>query len=60
METLNFFDMNFNNNGNECLSLAHRCRYDTAVSDKFVANGVCHFSFEKHAFADQLFTVMLV
>ena len=40
IETLNLFDINFNNNKNKFLSLAYECRKDVAVSNKFDANGV--------------------
>ena len=41
-------------------SLACRSRNDVAVLDKFDANGVSIFSFNKHAFAARVFTLMLV
>ena len=56
METLNFFNINFNNNVNKFLSLGYGCRN----KNKFDANGVSIFSFKKHAFADIVFTLMLV
>ena len=40
MKTLNFFNIGFNNDENKFLSLAHGCRNDVAILDKFNANGV--------------------
>ena len=60
IETLNLFNINFNNNENKFLSLAYKCRNDVAVLNKFDANGVSVLSFRKHAFADRVFTLMLV
>ena len=42
------------------ISLACRYRNDVPVLDKFGANGVSIFSFQTHAFADRIFTLMLV
>ena len=58
IETLNLFNINFNNNDNKFLSLAYR--NDVAVLNKFDANGVSILSFKKHAFADRVFTLTLV
>ena len=44
METLNFFNINFNNNENKFLSLAYTCRKNVPVLDKFDANGESVFS----------------
>ena len=45
METLNFFNINFNNNNeNKFLSLAYACRNNVPVLDKFDANGESVFS----------------
>ena len=53
IQGLNFFNINFNNNENEFLSLAYGCKNDVAVLDKFDANGASIFRyFFKHAFAD--------
>ena len=60
METLKFFNINFNNNENEFLSLAYGRRNNVAVLVRFDANGVAVFSFKKHAFSDILFTLMLI
>ena len=60
IETLNLFNINFNNNENKFLSLAYKCRNDVAVLNKFDANGVSVLSFKKLAFADRVFTLMLV
>ena len=60
METLNFFSINFNNDENIFLSLAYRCRNYVAILDKFNANGLPIFSFKKYAFADRVFTLMLL
>ena len=57
METLNFFNINFNNDENKFLSLVYGC---IAILDKFNANGVPIFSFKKYAFADRAFTLMLL
>ena len=40
METLNFFNINFNDNENKFLSLAHGCRNNVAILDKVDANEV--------------------
>ena len=45
MEALIFFNINFNNNENNCLSLAYGCRNDVHILDKFDANGLCIFLF---------------
>ena len=60
METLNFFNINFNNDENKFLSLAYGCRNDVAILDKFNTNGVSIFSFKKHVSADRVFTLMLL
>ena len=57
---MNFFNINFNNNENKFLSLAYGGRNDVVVLDKFDTNGVSIFSFEKHAVANRVFTLMLV
>ena len=57
IETLNFLNINFNNNENKVLSFAYVCRNN--VLGKFDANGVSIFSSKKHAFADRTFTLML-
>ena len=59
METLNFFNTDFNNNENKILSLACGCRNNVVILHKFDANGVSIFSFKKHAFVDRVFTLML-
>ena len=59
IKTLNFFNINFNNNENKFLSLAYGYR-NVVVLDKFDTNGVSIFSFKKHAFANRVFTLMLV
>ena len=58
IETLNVF--NFNNNEIKFLSLAYGRRNDVAVLNKFDASGVSILSFKKRAFADRIFTLMLV
>ena len=60
IETFNFFNIDFNNNKCKFLSLAYGCKNDAAVLDKFDANGVSILSLTKHAFADRVFTLMLV
>ena len=60
IETLIFFNINFHSNENKYLRLAYGCRNNVAFSDKFDANEVLIFSFEKHVFADRVFTIMLV
>ena len=60
IETFNLFNINFNNSENKFLSLAYRCRNDVALLNKFDGNGVSILSFKKHAFADRIFTLMLV
>ena len=47
METLNFFNIDFNNYHNKYLSLAYCYRNDVALLEKFEANGVSTFSFKK-------------
>ena len=49
METLNFFNINFNSDENKFLSLAYGCR-----------NLLLIFSFKKQAFADTVFTLMFI
>ena len=51
---MNLFNINFNNNENEFLSLAYRCRKDGAVPEKFDSNGVYLFSIKKHCSADKI------
>ena len=60
LETLNFFNINFNNSEDKFLKLTYRCRNNVAVFDKFHTNGVSIFSFKKHDFADGVFTLLLV
>ena len=50
METLNFFDINFNNNKSKFLSLAYGCRNNVTILDKFDANGGSILSYKKHDF----------
>ena len=45
---------------NKFLSLVYGCRNDVAVLIKFDTNEVSITSFKKHAFADRIFTLMLV
>ena len=59
-ETLNFFNLNFNNSEDKFSSLAYGYRNNVAVLDEFDSNRVSIFSFKKHAFADRVFTLMLV
>ena len=60
-ETLNFFNINSNNNDdNFVLSLAYTYRNDVAILNKFSTNGVSIFSFKKHAFVNRVFSLMLV
>ena len=42
------------------INLAYGFRNDVAVLNKFDAHGVSILSFKKHAFADRVFTLMLV
>ena len=60
IEKLNFFNINFNSNESKFLGLAYGCRNDVAVLNKFDTNGVFIISFKKHAFANRVFTLMLV
>ena len=60
LETLNLFNISFDNSENKFLILAYRCRNDVAVSNKFDANGVSFLSFKKHTFADRVFTSMFI
>ena len=57
IETLNLFNISFNNNENKFLSLAYGCRNDVAVLNKFDVNGVSILNFKKHDFADRVFTL---
>ena len=57
---MNVFNIKFNSNENKFLSLAYGFRNHVAVLNKFDANGVSILSFKKHAFADRIFTLMLV
>ena len=41
------------------INFSNKFRNDVAVLNKFNSNGVSILSFEKHAFADRLFTLML-
>ena len=59
VETLNFFNINFNNSEDKFLSLAYRCRNNVAVLDKFDANGVSILSFKRHGFPDTVLILML-
>ena len=47
METLSFFNIDFNINEKQYLSFAYRCRNDVVILDTF------------NAFADRAFTLML-
>ena len=60
IETLNLFNINFDNNKNKFLSLAYGCRNDVAVLNKFDANGVSILSFKKYVFPDKIFPLMLI
>ena len=64
VETLRFFNINFNNSEDKFLSFAYGCRNNLAVLDKFDTNGVSIFSFKKNDFAERererVFTLMLV
>ena len=44
-KTLNFFKINFNNDGNKYSSLVYGCINNIAILDKFDASEVCFFSF---------------
>ena len=57
IETLNVFNIHFNNNEDKFLSLAYECKNDVAVLNKFDANGVSILSFNKHAFAGRIFNL---
>ena len=57
--TLKSFNININNNKNKFLTVT--CRYkNVAELDKFDADGVSLFSFKDYAFANGVFTLMLV
>ena len=49
IETLNIFNINFNNNENKILSLAYGCRNAVAVLNKFDANAVSILNLKNHA-----------
>ena len=57
---MNLFNINFHNNESTFSSLAYGCSNNVTVSDKFDTNGVCLLSFKKHAFADKVFSLMLL
>ena len=59
-KTLNFFNIDLNNNENRFLSVAYGYRNDVAVLNKFDATGVSILSFKKHVFGDRVFTLILV
>ena len=48
METLNFFNINFNNNEIKFLTLVYACRNNTAILDKYDGSRVSVFSFKMH------------
>ena len=56
----NFFNINFNNNENEFLSLAYGCKNDVAVLDKFDANGASIFRFSLNMLLLTVLILMLV
>ena len=56
IETLNFYNISFDNNESKFLSLAYGCRNDVAALNKFSVNTVSIFSFKKNAFIDRRFT----
>ena len=56
IETLNFFNINFDNNESKFLSLAYGCTNDVVVLNKFDVNRVYIFSFKKNAFICRSFT----
>ena len=58
IETLNDFNIKFNDNENKFSSLAYGCRNDVAVLNKFDSNRVSILSFKEHAFADRIFTLI--
>ena len=60
METFNIFSIHFNNNASKFLSLVYQCKTNVAILDKFDVTGASIFSFKKHAFADRVFTSMLI
>ena len=60
VQTLSFFNLNFKNSENKFLSLAYGYRNNVAVLDKSDGSGISIDSFKKHAFADRVFTLMLV
>ena len=60
LETLNFFNVDFNNNENKFSSLAHRCRNDAALLNKFDENGISSLGLKKRDFGETVFTLMLV
>ena len=60
IKIFSFFNINVNKSENRFLNLANRCRNDVAVLYKFNGDGVSIFSFRKHAFANKVFTLILV
>ena len=57
---LNFLNIGFNSNRTKYLGLTCGQRYNLVILDQFSFNGVSIFSFKKHAFANRLFTLMLI
>ena len=51
---MNLFNINFNSNENEFLSLAYGCRNDVGVLNKFDASRVSILSFKKHFFRQNI------
>ena len=60
IKIFSFFNINVNKSENRFLNLANRCRNDVTVLYKFNGDGVSIFSFRKHAFANKVFTLILV
>ena len=60
IQGLNFFNINFNNNENEFLSLAYGCKNDAVVLDKFDGNGASIFRFSLNMLLLTVFILMLV
>ena len=60
IETFSLFNINFDNIENRFLSLAYGCRNDETVLNKFDANGLSILSFKKYAFAERVFTLILI
>ena len=59
-ETLQSFNMNYNNNINKFSSLAYGCQHNVAIVNKFDISSISIVRFKKSTFAEKIFTMMLI